>query len=854
MAGTEVGTAWVTIIPSAKGFARQLQKDIAREFSGSNLDKMISDAIGSRPIKLPVTVDLDASALNDAALRRRVRLPVDVDETDAVRKVEGAANTAERTAGPVRLRVDIDQSQFRNVIGLVSHLGDRAGAAFGAARSAASDLSGAVRGVMQSVSTMASSFGSLLRVIGLLAAIPTAAGAATGAIYALGGALGSLPAFAAGLGAIAGTLTLGFRGLGDAFKETASGGGGGGAAVRSASALRAAEQGLVRSKRDLADATEDLNRARADEVKRIRDVELNLRQARNSEKRAELDVFAAAQALDRAGRSGRVEDQQEAAVAYEDTVLALEEAKNRTSDLSEESAKASDVGVEGSDQVQAALRRQQDATEAITNAQLALNEAMNPPGGGGAGGVAKQLTKLAPSAERFVQAIKDLAPAFDRLRLNVQEKLFAGLDKSVRQLATAWLPQLNKTLGDYATTFNGFAKNLAASLAKPEFIANIAAGAESVRQLLEKVGKVVSGPLVDAFGRLSRAADPFIDVLGDELAGALQDFSDWVARLDGEGKLDSFFTTASGYLHDLFDMGRDVFSIFGSVVQILFGTEDGKTKDLSPWEGLKDALDRIAAWFKDPENQQKVQDWIAKIQEFVRWVVEEAIPKVAGWIKKISEWVHELRTLGGRVDDFKDRVNGALNAITSPLRTAGAAFASFRSGASGQLDALANTVRGLPGRITSALGNLGGLLWNAGWSLMQGLMRGIRDAIPGLQGLLNWVTGQIPNWKGPYDRDRVLLEPAGRAIMGGLIGGIHGEMNALRSELGTVTGVIAGTALTAPARGGYGLPAAATPTPGRLVAEWVGAAADPLVGALRDNIRIYHDGDPNVAFGTGGKR
>lgn len=833
MSGTEVGTAWVTVVPSARGFAKRLQQDIASEFAGSGIDKMIADAIGSREIKLPVKAELDTSALSDPALRQRITLPVDIDRRGIVRQVRDAARDAERAGAAIRLPVSIGAGGAAGITGVLS----------------------SVRALSSALSSLASLGGTVGIVAAVLGAIGAAAFAAAGSVYVLVGALGSLPAFAAGLGAIAGTLALGFRGLGDAFKEAGGGGGGGGgAAVRSAAALYNAELSLTRSKRSLADATKDLNKARADEVKRIRDLNLNLRRARQDEVGAARDVEDALTALDRANRSGRTEDQERAAEAYQDSLLALEEAKNRTEDLGAESEKAAQVGVEGSDQVQEALQRQQEATESVTAATLALNEALNPPGGGGGGGggAGAQLTKLAPSAERFVKAIKDLKPAFESLRLGVQEKLFAGLDKSVKNLATAWLPQLTKTLGDYATTFNGFAKDLAGSLSKPAFIENIAIGAESVRGLLEKVGKVVSGPLVDAFGRLSRAAKPFVDALGDELASVLQDFSDWIAKLDGEGKLDSFFQTASSYLRDLFDMGRDVASIIGSLVEILFGSEGDKEKDVTPWEQLRNALDRIAAWFKDPENQTKVREWIKQLQDFAQWLVEEGIPKVASFIGTIAGWVRDIQQMRDRIREFGITIGLVLNTLTSPLKTASAAFSSFRAGATAQLDALSATVRGLPGRITSALGNLNGLLWNAGVSLIGGLTNGIRAAIPGLQSLLGWVTNQIPAWKGPPVRDRDLLKPAGRDIMGGLIGSIHAETAALRAELSTVTGVIAGTPLMAPAMGAYGASAAAAPAPGQLTARWVGEAADPMVVALRDHIRIGYDGSPDVALRTGG--
>ena len=101
---------------------------------------------------------------------------------------------------------------------------------------------------------------------------------------------------------------------------------------------------------------------------------------------------------------------------------------------------------------------------------------------------------------------------------------------------------------------------------------------------------------------------------------------------------------------------------------------------------------------------------------------------------------------------------------------------------------------GLPGRIVSAVGNLGGLLVSAGRSVIDGLIAGVQSAIPGLSGVLHAVTSLIPSWKGPMDVDRLLLYPNGQAIMGGLIKGIGDTVPALHSQLAGITGSISGAA------------------------------------------------------------
>ena len=96
-------------------------------------------------------------------------------------------------------------------------------------------------------------------------------------------------------------------------------------------------------------------------------------------------------------------------------------------------------------------------------------------------------------------------------------------------------------------------------------------------------------------------------------------------------------------------------------------------------------------------------------------------------------------------------------------------------------------VASLPGRILGALGSLGGLLYNAGAELIGGLLRGIEDKLSALWNTVSSIAGRIRDLKGPLDYDRVLLRPAGQAIMAGLVQGIDEGTGGLERKLGEVT-------------------------------------------------------------------
>ncbi|MEV1331120.1 hypothetical protein AB0J20_16260 [Micromonospora costi] len=856
---TEVGTAYATIIPSAKGFARNLRKEVAKEFAGSDLDRMVADALGDTRVKLNVEPVVDTSRLRDVA-GRPVRLPVEVNEHEAAAEVADAARHAERTAPRVRLQVDVDADSTRSV-GRASSL---ASTLLGGLTASASTMVGVVSNATSSLAGLAT---------GLLAAGAAATFIVPG-VYLAGGAIGSLPGIIAGAVAAFGALSLGMMGIADHFKEV--GGSGGGAGVNLAAQARqvaqatrgveTAERSLARAQREVVLAQQAVTRAREAEAERLQDLNRSVSRARLDEEDAVLRVREAELDLAEARRSGNRLDRDRAELAYQQALLGVEEAKDATEDLVAEQEKSTKVGVEGSEQVQEALRRQQDAIEGVTAAQeqlLSAQEALQaaqekPPSGGG--GAAQELMRLAPAAQAFVNQVKALKPAFERLRLNVQQKLFAGLDKSVRGLATAWFPQLNKTLGDYASTFNGLAKRAADSLSQKSFIDNIAAGAESARTALERIGRAVTGPLVDAFGRLSRAAGPFIETLGDEVADLVEDFSAWIEQLDESGKLEEFFGRASEVLRDVFNIGRDLASIFGSVMSILFGQPDVSQ---TPWVSFRDFIHDVSEWLKNPENQQKVNDFINSVKNFLTRDLPEAIGKAKSVIDTIDGWLDTVERWRQRIEGFRDAVviafgvvNGALRSVTSPITTALQQFTRLQQGVAREVGRIGSTMGGIPGMIVRGLGNTGTLLYQAGRNVISGLISGIRSRFGGSNGL-----GAAIGAAASLIRSYLPFSPAkqgplsgsgnpyysGRSIVRLLSSGITDTLGTAESAASDLAGTFALSGGPFAAGGSLGM---STPAPAPLVAQWVGGDGDPIVRAIREHTRIYYGGSAQAAFGS----
>lgn len=79
----DVGTAYVSIIPSARGFSKALKKELAKEFANSGLDRVVAEQLANQPpVRLPVEPEVDRRSLPDeipVPRNRRPKVPVELD-------------------------------------------------------------------------------------------------------------------------------------------------------------------------------------------------------------------------------------------------------------------------------------------------------------------------------------------------------------------------------------------------------------------------------------------------------------------------------------------------------------------------------------------------------------------------------------------------------------------------------------------------------------------------------------------------------------------------------------------------------------------------------------------------------
>ncbi|WP_326806641.1 hypothetical protein OHB04_02295 [Streptomyces sp. NBC_01775] len=388
--------------------------------------------------------------------------------------------------------------------------------------------------------------------------------------------------------------------------------------------VRDAERDLRDAQREARDAQQDLTEARRDATRSLAEMNERLQDGQLDQREATLRLKQAQQDLNKilADPKASSLQREQAQLSFDRAKANLAEQRRDYKDLKTDVAAANKAGVDGSEQVRAARERiasadrtvgdrqralaaarrsadqaavegarsvadaqrglaeaqagvdkaRRDGQRQIANAQRAVAEASAALAAAQAAAAAQTsaldqaMANLAPNARSFVNAIRGLAPAWDGMRLGVQNALFAGLDSRISSLGRSTIPTLKQGLTGTATQLNLMAKSAldaVANLQKTGMLSQILAGANRNLAALRRI----PGQMVTAFGQLSVAAQPGFERLLVQAGG----FADRIsAKLTGafkSGQLEQAIGTAFDILEQVGGILADAFGAVGNIMK-----------------------------------------------------------------------------------------------------------------------------------------------------------------------------------------------------------------------------------------------------------------------------------------------
>lgn len=215
------------------------------------------------------------------------------------------------------------------------------------------------------------------------------------------------------------------------------------------------------------------------------------------------------------------------------------------------------------------------------------------------------LKALAPNAQKTLKALQKLRPAFDRLRLKVQNELFAGLAASVRDLARAHFPAAQSAATRLAAVWNGALRSAVGTLltqqARLDLRRILDSAVASARNLAAGVAPIATA-LRDVVAVGAQITAELTTGVGEALGG----LAARISEMRESGELRAIFDDGLAALKAFGGLARDVLGILAGIGRA-FGGDAG--------QGVFQFFDRLNAAINSVQGQQVLRALFASLAD-----------------------------------------------------------------------------------------------------------------------------------------------------------------------------------------------------------------------------------------------
>lgn len=366
-----------------------------------------------------------------------------------------------------------------------------------------------------------------------------------------------------------------------------------------------------------------------------------------------------------------------------------------------------------------------------------VSDAFKALGSGDAAALDAALKKLAPSAQAFVKQAQAIKPAFDAMKLDVQQKLFDGLGQSLKVLAASYLPVLKNGFSGIATELNGAAKGVATFLSQGSSISSVSTIFDNVRAAVKALSPALTA-IVSAFVDLGTVGSTFLPGLATGITGVAEKFASFINTARQTGQLQSFIQNAINVLKQLGDIAKNVFGIIGDIL--------GAGEDAGGG-GTLNTLQQITGALRDFTSSASGHQILVTFFTQVGAAVKALLPVFTGLVSIVVGQVAPVllsfvTTLGPVLQGVLGPLGIALNAALPGITALGNGIAAFVAGIAPALPAVGALVAVLGQGLGQVMAALGPVIGQLAQVLATTLATAIPPLIPIITQLVQ-IVGQI---------------------------------------------------------------------------------------------------------------
>lgn len=224
---------------------------------------------------------------------------------------------------------------------------------------------------------------------------------------------------------------------------------------------------------------------------------------------------------------------------------------------------------------------------------------------------AEALKELAPEAQRTALTISVMKKSFDELKLGVQNTLFEGLSKTIRDLGETYMPIVSQGMRQIAEVANFAAKEFGAFLQQPQTQQDVRDFLLNVRDAFKTLVENMK-PALQAFRDIMAVSGSMLPELAQGIGQAFQKFSEFISEMRASGEMQEFFSNGvqavklfAGAIVDFAGALKNI----GMIGSEFFGDF---------LEGIGKLASDFKEWTKSVEGQTAIRDFFSATSEAVK--------------------------------------------------------------------------------------------------------------------------------------------------------------------------------------------------------------------------------------------